>query len=226
MEWKTEYTKLAMEKSIYVDNLMHASMNEDQLVMFFLETIEICRRGGFNLRQWYSNSTKIEALAKERNIWDDSEKANALGMSYNRKTDRLHLNYNSNLVQGKYTKRAVLSQVNALFDPLFKLCPIAVRLRLFLRKLWEAKYDWDEDFSKDKELVKRWEELKAQCAALEDFSFEIATIVTKETQVHVFCDASTEAYGAVLYLVTPKCEECPEGQIRMIRSKSKNSACS
>ena len=103
-----------MEKSIYVDNLMHASMNEDQLVMFFLETIEICRRGGFNLRQWYSNSTKIEALAKERNIWDDSEKVNALGMYYNRKTDRLHLNYNSNLVQGKYTKRAVLSQVNAL----------------------------------------------------------------------------------------------------------------
>ena len=26
MEWQTEYTKLAMERGIYVDNLMHGSM--------------------------------------------------------------------------------------------------------------------------------------------------------------------------------------------------------
>ena len=221
IEWKTEYTKSAMERGIYVDNLFHASMCEDKLVMFFLESIDICKKGGFNLRQWSSNSKKIEAMAKERGIWDDSDKANALGMLYARRTDRLHIKYDSEKTMGKYTKRAALSQTNALFDPLDRLCPIAVRLRLFLRKLWKGKYGWDDDFSHDKELAKTWDELKAQCAALEDFSFDIATVITKNTQVHVFCDASTEAYGAVLYLVTPACEECPEGQIRMVRSKAK-----
>ena len=221
IEWKTEYTKLAMEKAIYVDNLLHASMCEEKLVIFFLESIEICKKGGFNLRQWSSNSKRIEALAKERDIWDNSEKANALGMLYARKTDKFHIKYNSTRTAGKYTKRAVLSQTNALFDPLDRLCPIAVRLRLFLRILWKKKYGWDEDFSKDEELAKRWDELSAQCAALDDFSFDIATIVTEKSQLHVFCDASTEAYGAVLYLITPACKQCPKGQIRMVRSKAK-----
>ena len=160
-------------------------------------------------------------MAKERGIWDDSEKANALGMSYARKTDKFHIKYNNTKFQTKYTKRSVLSQVNALFDPLDRLCPIAVRLRLFLRLLWKKKYDWDQDFSHDEELVKMWDELSAQCTALDDFSFDIATVVTEESQLHVFCDASTEAYGAVLYLVTPPCKECPKGQIRMVRSKAK-----
>ena len=41
------------------------------------------------------------------------------------------------------------------------------------------------------------------------------------TQIHVFTDASMQAYGAVLYLVTPKSIQFPQGEVFMIKAKAK-----
>ena len=37
----------------------------------------------------------------------------------------------------------------------------------------------------------------------------------------MFGDASTGVFGAILYLVTPPCRECPTGQVQFIKAKGK-----
>ena len=69
--------------------------------------------------------------------------------------------------------------------------------------------------------MQRWAYLRHQCFSAVGLEFDLNVIVTQSTQIHIFCDASTQAYGAVLYLVTPPCQQCPEGQIKMIKAKGK-----
>ena len=50
---------------------------------------------------------------------------------------------------------------------------------------------------------------------------ELNIKITANTQIHIFADASTQAYGAVLYLVTLVSSECPQGEVRMIKARGK-----
>ena len=101
------------------------------------------------------------------------------------------------------------------------LCPIHIQNRLFIRDLWAKEYKWDFDFSKEQHLVERWAYLRHQCFSAVGLEVGLNVVVTDNTKVHVFCDASKQAYGAVLYLVTPECEQCPLGQVKMIKAKGK-----
>ena len=114
-----------------------------------------------------------------------------------------------------------MSFTNAVFDPLNWLCPLHIQNRSFLKTLWNRKYKWDQDFQNIEELVQRWKYLREQCLAAVGLEIDLNVVITNRTQIHVFADASNQAYGAVLYLVTPPCAECPEGQVKMIKAKGK-----
>ena len=77
-----------------------------------------------------------------------------------------------------------------------------VRNRLFLQQLWHLKYDWDETFQKNEVLINWWKGLinDTHKIAVKQFRRQIA--VESNTEIHVFGDASKEAYGAVVYVRT------------------------
>ena len=121
----------------------------------------------------------------------------------------------------KYTKRSALSFSNAVFDALNWLCPLHVQNRLLLRDLWTQKYLWDQSFHQDEALVRRWNYLRQNCFSAMDIKMKLDVQIRVNTQIHVFTDASMQAYGAVLYLVTPKSIQFPQGEVFLIKAKAK-----
>ena len=220
MNSETTYTKQALLDGIYVDNLFHSDNDQDKLGQFFKESRAVLAQGNFNLREWGSNSQLVVDQAKQQNVFIDKTNINALGLWWNQEQDTLSFKqgFSWNL---KYTKRSVLSFTNAVFDPLNWLCPLHVQNRLLLRDLWAQKYLWDQTFQHDEALVKRWNYLRQNCFAAMDIKVKLDVQIRDSTQVHVFTDASMQAYGAVLYLVTPRSTDYPQGEVFMIKAKAK-----
>ena len=215
-----QYTRDALLKGIYVDNLFHSDDNEENLVKFFSDARDVLSKGNFNLREWGSNSILVRNKAEASGVLLKEKNVGALGLWWSQLEDKFQYKKNFKWNQ-KHTKRSVLSFTNAVFDPLNWLCPIHVQNRLFLRDLWALGLKWDQEFHKDEQLVERWAYLRQQCFSAVGLEVDLNVIITENTELHVFSDASTQAYGAVLYVVTPPCQICPKGQVKLIKAKAK-----
>ena len=216
----SQYTREALLNGIYVDNLFHSDNDENRLVEFFKEARQIMAKGNFNLREWGSNSKKVREQANNSSVLVKDSKLGALGLWWAQLEDKFTFKMNFSWNQ-KHTKRSVLSFTNGVFDPLNWLCPLHIQNRIFIRTLWEKKYLWDMSFHKEEELVERWSYLREQCFSAVGLEMDLDIQITETTQVHVFADASTQAYGAVLYLVTPKSPLLPNGRVRLLKAKGK-----
>lgn len=101
------------------------------------------------------------------------------------------------------TKRNVVSLSARFFDPLGIMSPVTVMFKIFFQKLCESKVDWDEPLPAN--LISQWERL---LRALEGPTtvltvpryYANSTEGTSTLQLCGFCDASTSAYAAVVYL--------------------------
>ena len=214
-----KYVRNILQTSIYVDNLNCAVYNEELLTVLYKESRRVFLNRGFNLRKWKSTSKIIQELAGAEGVYDDSETISVLGMIWDQE-DRLGFKRGLKW-DGKNTKLSALSYTNAVFDPLNRLLPLAVQCRLFLRELWTMKFMWKTDFSHNKELTQQFSYIREQVEVGLKHSFKAETMVLPNTEIHVFGDASTMAFGAVLYLVTPPCKECTKGQVQFIKAKGK-----
>ena len=102
------------------------------------------------------------------------------------------------------TKRNVVSIIGKFYDPLGFLAPVVIRFKRFFQKLCQQQLQWDEALPDA--LQKEWEALVKD---LRDSSpISIARSYHEGIDQDVcsytlcgFCDASTIAYAAVVYLV-------------------------
>ena len=216
----SEYSKQALLNGIYVDNLFHSDNDEDRLVEFFHEARSIMTRGRFNLREWGSNSNKVRQQANLSKVLVTNDKIGALGLWWSQLEDKFSFKINFEWNQ-KHTKRSVLSFTNGIFDPLNWLCPLHIQNRIFIKTLWGKKYLWDATFQKEQPLVDRWKYLRDQCFEAVGLELDLDIQIIDTTQVHVFADASTQAYGAVLYLVNPKSPSLPNGKVTLLKAQGK-----
>lgn len=111
---------------------------------------------------------------------------------------------NKDVVAGirKPSKREILSAAMSIFDPFCILGNYFIIVKLLIRDLWKAGLTWDEPVS-DK-FNMRW---RAWCGEAERVKqlriprcYSLLLNVSKEIQLHIFADASEEAFVAVAYL--------------------------
>ncbi|XP_041451960.1 uncharacterized protein LOC121405358 [Drosophila obscura] len=105
------------------------------------------------------------------------------------------------------SKRSVLSTIARFYDLLGLINPVIVRYNIFLQQLWREHLDWDE--SLPTALHSTWIDLRNSLASISRISFpsvvhHSSTIV----EVHGFCDASMEAYGAYRVQARGVVEQC------------------
>lgn len=94
----------------------------------------------------------------------------------------------------------LLSDLNKIFDPLGFLASVLVLGKIFLQQLWQLKIDWDKPL--DADLTRRWDCFYKGLVELSCIPIPRKCIpsLSSEVQLHGFCDASEEAFGAAIYV--------------------------
>ena len=143
-----------------------------------------------------------------------------LGVTWRKEEDVL--TFQINKVEGViFTCRCLLSKIAGMFDPLGLASTATIKGKIGLKKLTIAHADWDESIGEQEQ---RWwirwlekiEELKKlkipRC-------IRPKTGEDVESEVHVFCDASEEAFAAVAYLRSVRKEKHLFSNIIMAKTR-------
>lgn len=203
----------AVLRDYYVDDMLKAVNSVPHAISLAFELIKLTGTGGFKLTKWTSNNQEvlnaIENLDTKLgistsinlNLAEKSPKCRTLGMNCDMKQDVFF--FESVKTEHAQTKRAILSKVSSVFDPLGLLAPFVLRAKLVLQKLWEKRVGWDDEIGEEE--LRDW--LK-WCAELEEIStlfiprcYWPFTFVPQKYVLHTFCDASEQAFAACVYLV-------------------------
>ena len=175
-----------------------------------------CLAANMPLQSWNTNSTKLQNIVKEEGLETELPvKQNLLGLLWDVKGDRIGL-HQPQYPNQKLTKRTLLSQISLLFDPLGIISPITIRGKILIQEAWKEKLDWDTVLPEYYSL--EWEKLKEGCilGAKVTIPRQVDTSKNGNLQLHIFCDdASSRAYGVVIYSVTENFSELVMSKTRV-----------
>ncbi|XP_067214160.1 uncharacterized protein [Linepithema humile] len=196
-----------LQDHIYVDDVLFGADDIPMLRQIREQLCTLLARGQFELRKWVSNSSKLLSdIAVENHglacskILQNNEHIKILGISWNPASDVFEFRVSLPLSIPN-TKRAILSTIAKLFDPLGWSTPVTISAKILLQKLWQLKVDWDETIPLT--LVSQWESIKTSLVDLN--GQRLARWIqqgsdTMECELHGFSDASTTSYAAAVYL--------------------------
>ena len=103
----------------------------------------------------------------------------------------------------KPTKRDVVSATAQIFDPLGVVAPVAILFKMFCQQLCEARIGWDEIVTGS--LLEKWKCLLAMMKETRVITvprclLRDVPLPCSSVRLIGFCDASTKAYAAVVYV--------------------------
>lgn len=102
------------------------------------------------------------------------------------------------------TKRNIISLASRIYDPMGIISPVTVQFKILAQTLCRAKLGWDEELSG--ELLQKWEELRNRMCAVKPITIprcylQRSSRCSTRFNLIGFCDASLQAYAAVIYLL-------------------------
>jgi len=145
----------------------------------------------------------VEAVPSANNDLDLQYKENVtkvLGLYWNKDIDAYQykvLMYNN---KTRPTKRAILSEIAEIFDPLGLISPVIICFKIIMQKLWQTRVDWDA--SLPAEIKSEWCKCRANLIHLNSLKMTRLLVGNgdiADIQLLGFADASL-IYGACLYL--------------------------
>ena len=199
----------AVLKSTYMDDTMDSTEDDKDAVQLYQDLNELWHRAGMHARKWISNSTKLlqlippEDRAKHVNLQDSTlPSTKTLGVRWEAETDVFTFKCRSSSCS-VLTKRAFLKILATLFDPLGFVLPFAMSGRILFQAMWVIGVQWDQPLPDS--LGARASQWCAELQTLETVAVPrclrlSSPEVIVSTGLHIFGDASQEAYGAVAYI--------------------------
>jgi hypothetical protein len=195
-----------------VDDILSGADTLPEAVTRRDELIELLSRGKFELGKWAANHPSLmpsHALLASPSVSPQpvlpGQPAKMLGIMWCSGTDDFIFSFtppDSGIEP--VTKRSVLSWTARVSDPLGWISPVIVRAKFLLQDLWLEKSDWDSPLSTP--LLQCWLQLVASLEPLPVIRIPRWTHLSLDipgAELHAFCDASTRAYAASLYLRFP-----------------------
>ncbi len=200
----------AILQDFYVDDYLSGADSVEVAHALRVQLCNLLLQAGMNLRKWRSNSADLleqipETLKKARplSLPTPSHALKALGLHWDVQTDTLHISTPvRDLPQETITKRTIASGTAAVFDVLGLFAPAVIVARIILQDLWRLSLSWDEEVPQDYQV--RWNLWRENLPSITNFSIprrfsDVDTPVIYQA-LHGFSDASSVAYGAVIYL--------------------------
>ena len=197
-----------LSRDIYCDDLITSVETEEEALQVKDQTMQIFSEAMMNMTKWTSSlqsSADPQQLAK-----CFSPEKKVLGLSWSPTTDELIIKTDQVASLGSSmpeTKRTILSIAARFYDPLGFLSPLLVRAKMMLKVLWKIGKGWDQTITSD--VQEKWRRWLRELYDLGSLSVPrtYGPNVCRSYQLHVFCDASKEAYAAVAYIRTSQGEQ-------------------
>lgn len=207
---KDQTVKELVEKSFYVDDLMASFPDEKTAVKSMHGLKKQLKNHGFNLTAISSNSKQLIRATPNNDLSknvkcidinrDNLPDERTLGIKWDPEVDTF--GYYVNLPQQPNTKRGILSTIFSLYDPLFLASPALIPAKKIFQETCQQKLGWDEELPTV--IEKAWTSWKRAIIKLNDFCinrcYKMSLKNIQNVQLHIFCDGSEIAYGAVAYL--------------------------
>ena len=210
-------------RDLYMDDVGTAVDDYVKGVEFYDFAKNSMASAGFELRKWYSNSAELRNyMGCDKGSSMKSRKV--LGLIWNIDDEFVFdlgemVEYAANL---PFTKKSILRFGAKYFDVPGFISPVIIIVKIYFQKVCIDKSKWDDKLSGD--LEKGWTrylqelgEIKRICVPRYLFPTIEGTVTN--IQLHGFCDASEQAYCAVIFVTTVESEN--EFASRIVTSKTK-----
>lgn len=197
-----------LKYSFYMDDLLEGSETIEGAKILQSQVIKILKGAGMNIRKWSSNAPELVNDLPSDQIdtpldFKCSETRKTLGIRWNAHSDSFTFqNKFSDLRdEENLTKRALLSHISKIFDPLGWLSPLTIRAKLLFQKTWsDENISWDDIVSDA--IKNEWMQIKFDFQNLNNIEIPRYLGSNNYYEIHGFCDASEKAYACSVYIVT------------------------
>ncbi|KAK2558628.1 hypothetical protein P5673_018821 [Acropora cervicornis] len=214
-------------KSTYMDDSLDSVETVEEAIKLHHDLTTLWNRAGMTPSKWLSNNEEVlKIIPKEHLVSSLDLEAQlmpvikTLGISWESRPDQFTYVVHPPPDDMCLTKRSFLSRTSTLFNPLGLVSPFIIRARMMIQAMWSAGLTWDERLPD--ELAKpalTWFKEIPDLAKIKVPRCLKELEQVADSQLHVFMDASQEAYGAVAYLR----HEYQSGTVttRLVMSKAK-----
>ena len=216
-----------LHNNFFMDDFLRSEKTAEEAKTTRKKVTELLTKGGFRLVKWTSNSREVlESIPKEEQAHPELDFNGAqlpdegvLGVVWDAEQDSLGFRFRDSEVPA--TKRGVLKKTASIFDPLGIAAPFLITAKILMQKLWVLQLDWDDELGGEEKLL--WKSWLRDLQNLRQVSIDRCLLPTDELpdmrQIHVFCDASTDAFGAVVYLRTTTSDEAHNSSFVMSKTR-------
>ena len=209
-------------QSLYVDNSATSVNSYEEYDEFRSQAISILSDAKMNLRNWECS----QSFTPEGSDATGSQHTKVLGLRWDKVSDTLSCEIPMLQIKEGVSKRAILSYINKVFDPIGFLTPALLPLKLLLQDAWAVKMGWDEYLPEESvDKLKLWsDEVESLRHIRIKRSLTGGLFPDKGMlELHTFCDASQEAYATVVYLRAINVDDsgAPEVSVQLLMAKSR-----
>ncbi|XP_011858324.1 PREDICTED: uncharacterized protein LOC105555890, partial [Vollenhovia emeryi] len=189
----------------YVDDIFDGADTIQQLQEVAHQLKSLCMAGGFPLAKWHAThldilKTVTDSEDQGSQITFDDCATKILGLKWLPQEDTFAFSTRNSLIEGRLTKRLVLSEVAQILDPLGFASPVVIKAKILLEELWLHKLQWDDPLPS--QLSARWLIIREELTSLAKLSIPrwLNTWSDSQVELHEFSDASQLAMTAVIYI--------------------------
>ncbi|XP_062556722.1 uncharacterized protein LOC134221543 [Armigeres subalbatus] len=215
----------AIVKSHYVDDMLISVDTEEEAIQVAEDVRHVHAQGGFEFRNWISNSKKVVASLQDQNAKEEKSLNRSaefaiekvLGMWRNTTIDAFTFKigwdrHDTALLKGsrRPTKRVVLRMLMTIFDPLGLIAHFLSFMKALLQQVWRSGISWDDEV--DNDVFEKWQKWLSFLPLVEQLQIprcfwpENSIKEADGIQLHTFVDAGKSGMAAVCYLRIQKNE--------------------
>ncbi|KAI8426723.1 hypothetical protein MSG28_014425 [Choristoneura fumiferana] len=194
-----------LDRDTYVDDIVSGADSVENAIRIRQELMHILSSAHLHLRKWTSNNPRFLSELSDSDLYSEQfrnfEDAHdvslkILGLLWLPKSDTF--SFKTASLDGRYTKRSILSDIARIFGTLGLLSPVVFLAKYLMQLLWLSGVHWDDDVPKL--IAKEWLKFKSQLPSLCSLSIPRRMVDSfKDIQFHGFCDASERGFCAVFY---------------------------
>ena len=194
-----------LRDNMYIDNWLSGSDEITISCNMTKEAKAVMSQAGMILTQWASNSDKVGKSVTQDlgETYIENDCLKVLGLRWVSSEDVFEYECSHFPFDICLTKKVMLGYISRLFDPLGFALPFIMSARIMFQNVWNLKIDWDETIPQS--VDKNFQKWIKGLACLRSWNIPRKLTVfdwkdIKVLEIHVFGDASPQAYGACAYL--------------------------